>query len=255
MDNNGVLHFGVYNGGAQVISSVASYNDGAWHHVAAIMSTNAGLSLYVDGTLISSNSSVTSAVNYTGWWRIGENNTATWPNSPANTYFPGMIDEISIYGGALSANEIAAIFNAGSSGKLNSSSFFNVMVTNPMNNAVFSSGSSINLSANVSDVLGSVTQVQFFQGTNSRGVVSSSPYTLTWSNAAAGSYSLTARATDNNGLMATSAVVSVVVDIPPSVSDFGFESPIAGTGSQILDPSGTAWVYTGNSGVVDNSRG
>jgi len=81
MDNSGVLHFGIYNSGCQVISSTTNYNDGVWHHVAAVMSSTAGTSLYVDGALLSSNPSYTYAVNYTGYWRIGNNSVTGWPSS------------------------------------------------------------------------------------------------------------------------------------------------------------------------------
>src|SRR5437667_12724239 len=43
-------------------------------------------------------------------------------------------------------------------------------------------------------------------------------YSRTWSNAAAGTYALSARATDNLGLVSTSSVVNVTVDLPPTVS-------------------------------------
>jgi hypothetical protein len=49
------------------------------------------------------------------------------------------------------------------------------------------------------------------QGTNLLGTLTTSPYTLTWSNVAAGNYSLTARATDNRGATRTSQAVTVQV--------------------------------------------
>jgi len=117
LDNSGKLHFGVFNSGTQMADSVASYNDGYWHHVAAIMSTGAGTSLYVDGALVSNNPSATRAQDYSGWWRIGENNLHDWPSAPSSYYFNGLIDEVSIYDRALSSAEVQAIYNAGSSGK------------------------------------------------------------------------------------------------------------------------------------------
>ena len=49
-------------------------------------------------------------------------------------------------------------------------------------------------------------------------MVTSAPYNLAWTNVASGTYTLTARASDSSGLVSTSSVVSVVVDIPPSIS-------------------------------------
>lgn len=93
-----------------------------------------------------------------------------------------------------------------------------VVLINPTNNGVFAAGSNISLAANASDPDGTVTQVQFYQGTNSLGIVANAPYNLTWSNVTSGTYALTARATDNNGLVSTSSVVTLIADIPPSVT-------------------------------------
>lgn len=89
-----------------------------------------------------------------------------------------------------------------------------VSITSPANGATFSAPASIAITANAADSDGSVANVEFFQGTISLGTVNAAPYTLNWSNVAPGSYSLTARATDNSGLSAMSAAVSVTVDTP-----------------------------------------
>jgi hypothetical protein len=93
-----------------------------------------------------------------------------------------------------------------------------VTLTNPANNAVFPAGSNIGLGASATDTAGTIVQVQFFQGTNSLGVVTNAPYTLVWTNPASCAYSLTVVATDNSSLTATSSVIGVIVDIPPSVT-------------------------------------
>jgi hypothetical protein len=116
MDNAGELHFGTYNSGVQVVSSSTSYNDGAWHYAVAISSTNAGASLFVDGQLLASNSAFTTAQNYNGYWRIGENNLGSWPFSPSSYYFGGTIDEVTIFNRALLPGEVSAIFDAGGAG-------------------------------------------------------------------------------------------------------------------------------------------
>ena len=59
----------------------------------------------------------------------------------------------------------------------------------------------------------SISQVEFFRGTTSLGVSSgsSSPYTLTWTSNATGSFNITAVATDNEGTQATSSIVPLIV--------------------------------------------
>ncbi len=58
---------------------------------------------------------------------------------------------------------------------------------------------------------GNVTSVQFFANGTSLGVVTTFPYTVTWTPTAPGSYSLTAAATDNIGTITTSAAVPITV--------------------------------------------
>jgi chitinase len=97
-----------------------------------------------------------------------------------------------------------------------------VSITSPVNNASFSPGATVTIAANASDGDGSVSKVEFFQNGAKLGEDTSSPYSYSWSNVAAGSYTLTAKATDNLGGATTSAGVSISVtsgsNIPPTVS-------------------------------------
>ena len=94
-----------------------------------------------------------------------------------------------------------------------------VSITAPSNGATFTVGSNITVSANASDSDGSVTSVQFFNGSTSLGTDTSSPYSISISNASAGTYNLTAVAKDNNNATTTSAAVSVTVVSSPYPSN------------------------------------
>ena len=83
-----------------------------------------------------------------------------------------------------------------------------VTITNPANNAVLSSSANVSIGASASDD-GSVTNVQFFDGSTSLGNDAASPYFVTV-RLAAGLHHLTAVARDNLGLATTSSVVSVL---------------------------------------------
>lgn len=87
-----------------------------------------------------------------------------------------------------------------------------VSLTAPANNATFTAGATITISANAADSDGTVAQVQFFRGTTSLGVDTSSPYSVSWSNVAAGSYAIKAVATDNAGATGTSALANITVN-------------------------------------------
>ena len=75
----------------------------------------------------------------------------------------------------------------------------NVSITSPLDGDMFTSGDDIVIEANASNVNGSVTKVEFFQGSTKLGEDTESPYSYTWNDVNLGRYSLTARATDNNG--------------------------------------------------------
>ena len=85
----------------------------------------------------------------------------------------------------------------------------------PANNSTFIQPKTITLTASATDADGTVTNVAFFNGTTLLGNVTTgvgNQYSLTWSNAAVGSYTLSASATDNSGATNTSpAAINVVV--------------------------------------------
>ncbi|MBW3130416.1 GEVED domain-containing protein [Hymenobacter profundi] len=87
-----------------------------------------------------------------------------------------------------------------------------VRLTSPVPGASFSAPATISLTADATDADGRVAKVEFFAGTTKLGEVLTAPYTYTWSGVGAGTYALTAVATDDKGLAATSAVVSVTVN-------------------------------------------
>ncbi len=91
-----------------------------------------------------------------------------------------------------------------------------VSITAPTNGASFAQGANINVSASASDSDGSISKVEFFNGSTSLGVDNSSPYTITISNAAASTYNLKAVATDNGNASTTSSAVSITVNVPSS---------------------------------------
>src|SRR5205807_10253554 len=98
-----------------------------------------------------------------------------------------------------------------------------VSITSPANNASFNAPASITLSANASDTDGTISKVEFFNGSQSIGFATSSPYNVTWSNVAAGTYTITAKATDNSNAVRSEErrvgkVKTVVVNQPPTVS-------------------------------------
>lgn len=106
MTNSGQLIFGVNPGSLKTITTSGKWNDGKWHHIVATEGST-GIRLYVDGTLRASDTSVTSSENYSGYWRIAQDNLKGWPSLPTSQFFNGQIDETAVYPTALSAAQIA----------------------------------------------------------------------------------------------------------------------------------------------------
>ena len=138
MDNAGKIYFGCYNGNVQTISTAGAFNNGEWHHAAATLS-DAGMMLYVDGSLVGSKTSVISGDNYSGYWRIGYDALEGWTNRPSSDYFKGQLDDIQIYDKALSASEIALLYDGGTENEpviITPENFVLTALPNPFNPSV-----------------------------------------------------------------------------------------------------------------------
>ncbi|MBX9244947.1 PKD domain-containing protein [Actinotalea ferrariae] len=99
MEADGRLAFGVRTTNPTIVRSAAAYNDGQWHHVVATQSGE-GMRLYVDGALVGSDPTTT-AQSYAGYWKVG--GERTWG---PQTYFAGSIDEVAVYGSALTPEQV-----------------------------------------------------------------------------------------------------------------------------------------------------
>ncbi|ELR68517.1 hypothetical protein C900_00351 [Fulvivirga imtechensis AK7] len=75
-------------------------------------------------------------------------------------------------------------------------------ITSPANNALFSAGQTVAITANASDSDGHVVKVEFFFGSTKLGEDLTSPYRYEWNNVPSGTHTITAQAIDNEGGMA-----------------------------------------------------
>ena len=103
-----------------------------------------------------------------------------------------------------------------------------VSITTPAAGAVFNAPATITLGATASDADGTISKVEFLQNGVLLATDTASPYSHTWSGVAAGSYALTARATDNRGAVSTSAAVNVIVNAPNVAPSVSITSPPGG---------------------------
>lgn len=119
IDPTGRVVFGVWPSKQSVVSSAAgkSYADGAWHHV-VVTSAPGSISLYLDGTLVSSRADTAGQDVYSGYWEVGCGLLAQWQDAagtPQNfsSYYTGNLRLAAVYDVTLSATQVKEHYLAG----------------------------------------------------------------------------------------------------------------------------------------------
>lgn len=103
-----------------------------------------------------------------------------------------------------------------------------VAVTSPVSGTSFLAPASFTVTADASDPDGSIVRVDFFSNGLPAGSDSVAPYAAELASLGAGSYVLTAQATDNRGGVTTSAPVSVTVGLPNALPVVQLTAPAVG---------------------------
>ncbi len=200
INSSGVTQFGVWSG-AQLNPALPV---GQWTHV-AITFDGSTLTGYVNGVAIGSKAATFNLQ--------GDPLTVAQAHLGEN-YFNGAVDDVQVYDRALSAAEVAALAAVAPANQPPA-----VSLTAPAGGTSYTAPAGITLTADASDSDGSIARVDFYNGSTLLGSSTAAPYGFTWSDVSAGSYSLTAKATDNLGATATSAPVTVTVNgVAPTVS-------------------------------------
>lgn len=152
----------------------------------------------------------------------------TWNNAPSGTYSL-TAKATDNTGAATTSNPVSVtVANVAPS----------VTITSPTAGSVLTAPANISISASASDTDGSVSKVEFFQGSTKLGEAATAPYNLAWNGVMNGSYVLTAVATDNSGQSTTSSPVSIVINDPPTISITTSEP------ESIPTPPATVTIYT-----------
>ena len=86
-----------------------------------------------------------------------------------------------------------------------------VALTAPAGSASFIAPATVEITADAADTDGTISKVEFFQGSTKLGEDTETPYEFSWTNVSVGSYVLTAKATDNLTAATTSAPVNITV--------------------------------------------
>jgi hypothetical protein len=194
-----------------------------------------------------SGGSVSKVEFYAGVTKVGEDTTA--PFTFAWTAISGSY--------ALTA---VATDNQGAS---TTSAVVNITVTNPANvpptvsitspaSGFSTENSTLTIAANAADTDGSITKVEFYQGSTKLGEDNTAPFTFNWTGIAVGTYTLSAVAIDNDGGTTTSAGVSVTFT-PPGNFLGGLTQNFDSMGTTSTTPPGTWTVWNGAGGTANNT--
>ena len=92
----------------------------------------------------------------------------------------------------------------------------------------FTSPADITITADATDSDGTVSSVEFFEGTNSLGIDTdgNDGWSVTWNGVATNSYALTAVATDDDLETTTSEIITISVEDPNGLPTVAITSPV-----------------------------
>lgn len=120
-------------------------------------------------------------------------------------------------------------------------------ITSPANGASFTAPANITITATAADADGTVSKVEFFNGASKLGEATTAPYTFAWNNVPVGSYSLTAKATDDDNATGTSAAVNITVTGAPGCEPVTASADDGNVAANVLDDNlATRWSAQGD---------
>jgi hypothetical protein len=171
-------------------------------------SFSTGSNINMTASASETNGAVANVAFYNGSTMLGKSSSApygyAWGNVTPGTYTL-TAKATDLNGVSTTSNPVTVVVNAPAAPV--------VSITSPTNQSSFATGSTINMTANASESNGTISSVSYYNGSTLLGTSTSAPYSLSWSNVPAGSYSLTAKAMDANGVSTTSSPVNVVVGV------------------------------------------
>ncbi|MCR6642523.1 MAG: Ig-like domain-containing protein [Sporocytophaga sp.] len=244
---------GIYNITALAIDNLGASSSSTRNNIVVIANTAPSISItspvtnqsFAAPANITITTEVTDAENnitkvdfYNGSTLLGSDLTApysyTWNNVPAGVYnITALVIDNQNATASSTRNNITVIANTPPT----------VSITSPAANAAFTAPATVTISANAADANGTVSKVEFFSGTTLLNTDNTAPYSYSWAGVAAGTYSITAKATDNSGAVTTSAAISITV----TASTANITGPACANNNQTLTyelaPSLRASVY------------
>ncbi len=128
-----------------------------------------------------------------------------------------------------------------------------VSITSPTNNEHFTPPAVVTVTVDASDPDGAVESVALYSGDVFLADLGQSPWTMTWTNNLPGTHLLTAVATDNEGLSATSSVVTVEFSLQNPTNYSGLQLWLNAVVGLTTNASGNISTWADQSGNANNA--
>jgi len=189
---------------------------GTWTNVSTLNPTLEGPGGVVVGTTTGTTSIAPTEVSLGNPWNPGAALLLRWVDDNASQSSPDQI--IGLDNVTLESSDVAPA----------------VSLVSPLITDSFVAPATILIEANASDAGGTIAKVEFLQGSTLLGESTSAPYQYTWPNVPQGTYSLTARATDNNGNITISNAVEVPVNTTPGSGSLTREAYLQQAGATTM---------------------
>ena len=100
--------WGFNTGGSVISANILSYIDDKYHHIVYISSDTSGNAIYIDGSVVATNSDTGSAT-FSG----DEDLIIGLDSSGGSNFFNGLINEVAIWDEVLDADAVTALYNSG----------------------------------------------------------------------------------------------------------------------------------------------
>ncbi|MGX5819287.1 cellulase family glycosylhydrolase [Chitinophaga lutea] len=202
---------------------------------------------FYNGNLRTSNFDIQCSLNGSTWTNAATNLNSSGTSTNLETFniTPALAKYVRIVGHGNSANAWNSYTEVQIVQQTNVPP--TVSLTAPANGATFTAPASVSISAAASDSDGSISKVEFYQGSTKIGEALTSPYTFTWSNVPAGAYALTAKATDNGNSATTSSAVNITVSAAPACLPVSASADDGNVPANVLDNNlATRWSASGD---------
>lgn len=217
-DTGGGYNIGYATAGEWVEYSVDITQTGTYTIALRIACNGEGRTMHIemDGTDITGNISIPNTAGWQVWQTVNINGVEITEGDKVMRVVIGSADYVNInyFSYSLEAQNVAPT----------------VTINSPTNNTSYDlNPSTITIEASANDADGSVSGVSFYNGATLLGTDNNAPYSFVWENVVAGTYTITAVVTDNEGETATSEEIVVeVLNVVPQSPYNGSPFPIPG---------------------------